>query len=497
VKLRAAGLVPAARIACDLAVFLIPAVVYIASVSHEPASWDTAELQSVPYLLGISHPTGFPLFVLLGFVWSHALSDGTVAFRMNVFSALTIAGAVAAAYAVALQLGARRAFALPAALWYAFTQDVWSHAIRAEAQDLAVMCEALAIYAFVRWLRGGRDRWYAAAFLLLGLGMAAHPNAIWLFPGLVVGSIVAARRPTWRLAAGSLALTFAALLLYLYVPLRSMYVVAHGLDPTHVLIGTNGGLFWNYDNPSTPHGLLLAMTGAESGTPGSFLNSFNPLHTQDALWAFVQGVGQEFGAFALVLGFAGAFYGWKRDWRTTLFLCVACMASLLFSVTYTLESDIGRYRLLALWLEVPLVASLVAGPAAGIGVAIARVALFIFLMCGATVTFSQHTKFFDRDPDEGGRWVIDAVEPFVPRGGVIVADWLDATSLAYGAYVDGSLGGRIVVSGVNPDDMGEMRQWARTRPVYILVNPKDDDKYPGTEPPIKIDDYHDLLEVRK
>ena len=58
-----------ARVLCGLAAFAVPAVAYVASVSHEPGSWDTAELQGVPYILGISHPTGFPFYVLLGFAW--------------------------------------------------------------------------------------------------------------------------------------------------------------------------------------------------------------------------------------------------------------------------------------------------------------------------------------------------------------------------------------------------------------------------------------------
>jgi hypothetical protein len=48
---------PSGRLLCDLAAFLVPAITYVASASHEPASWDTAELQGVPYILGISHPT--------------------------------------------------------------------------------------------------------------------------------------------------------------------------------------------------------------------------------------------------------------------------------------------------------------------------------------------------------------------------------------------------------------------------------------------------------
>ena len=74
------------RLAAGLAVlppfaaFAIPAAAYIASASVEPGSWDTAELQGVPYMLGIAHPTGFPLYTLVGYVWSHVVAIGSVAF---------------------------------------------------------------------------------------------------------------------------------------------------------------------------------------------------------------------------------------------------------------------------------------------------------------------------------------------------------------------------------------------------------------------------------
>ena len=66
--------------------------------------------------------------------------------------------------------------------------------------------------------------------------------------------------------------------------------------------------------------------------------------------------------------------------------------------------------------------------------------------------------------------MIDAVRPYVPPGSAIVTDWLDATSLAYGAYVDGSLPGRIIVS----DDKLRVplyQRWAKTRRVFVLVEP--------------------------
>ena len=74
------------------------------------------------------------------------------------FERLCSGGAAVAAYASALEFGSSVPVALLAALWFAFSQNVWSHAVRAEAQDLAVACAAFALYAFIRWMRGARDR---------------------------------------------------------------------------------------------------------------------------------------------------------------------------------------------------------------------------------------------------------------------------------------------------------------------------------------------------
>ncbi|MGA8661526.1 MAG: DUF2723 domain-containing protein [Candidatus Cybelea sp.] len=487
------------RLAAGLAVlpsfaaFAIPAAAYIASASVEPGSWDTAELQGVPYMLGIAHPTGFPLYTLVGYVWSHVVAIGSVAFAMNAMSGIAIAITALAAYAVAREIGAGRWVALFATLWFAFTQDVWAHAARAEAQDLAVACEAIAIYAFLRWMRTGEDRWFAGAFTLCGLAMAAHPNALWLLPGLVIGTLVAARKPSLRLAALSVALMLAGLALYLYLPLRSAYVVAHGLDPTAGLQGVNGGIFWNYNDPRTLHGLALELTGSQFHTPGYFAEAFNPLRIGDALWAFVTGTQAQYGMFATFLVLAGVAAAWRRNWRTTLVLCVACTAALLFSIVYPNESDVGRYRLLASWLAVPLFGAVLPEPEAS-ATPLLRIALVLFLAIGAGTAFANQRAFFHRAPGEGGRWVIDAVRLNVPVPSIVVTPWLDATSLAYGAYVDGSLRGLTIVSD-NALRLALYRRWAAHHRVFVLVNPHDVSGLPGARDYATLDDYHELYRM--
>ena len=116
---------------------------------------------------------------------------------------------------------------------------------------------------------------------------------------------------------------------------------------------------------------------------------------------------------------------------------------------YPNEGDVGRYRLLASWLAVPLFGALDA--AIGRRHRRTAAALRFDRLSRRRRVARVRTRSAASSitlPREGGRWVIDAVRPFVPPGSVIVVDdWLDATSLAYGAYVDGSLPDRIVVSG--------------------------------------------------
>ena len=82
----------------------------------------------------------------------------------------------------------------------------------------------------------------------------------------------------------------------------------------------------------------------------------------------------------------------------------------------------------------------------------------------------------------------------MPSGSVIVTDWLDATSLAYGACVDGSLPGRIIVSD-DRLDVSLYRRWARDHRVFVLVNPRDVQTLGGATDYARLDAYHELYQV--
>src|SRR5579864_1114652 len=161
---------------------LVPFFVYALSSSPNVAFWDTGEMATVPYIYGIAHPTCFPAFVLAGWLTSHLIPFGTIAWRTAL---VACAGGAAAAGAIWLSLDALDASPATAMFcsWlFAFGQIVWVRATRTEVHALLVGFEALALGCAIIFARRGRPRWALAAMLFEGLALATHPTALWILP---------------------------------------------------------------------------------------------------------------------------------------------------------------------------------------------------------------------------------------------------------------------------------------------------------------------------
>ncbi len=88
------------RITCDAPyllfaiVFLVVLTLYLLTLAPGVVGGDTGEHQFAAPLLGIPHTTGYPLYILLGKLWTLLIPFNSPAWRMNLFSALN--GALAA-----------------------------------------------------------------------------------------------------------------------------------------------------------------------------------------------------------------------------------------------------------------------------------------------------------------------------------------------------------------------------------------------------------------
>ncbi|MFP4395205.1 MAG: DUF2723 domain-containing protein, partial [Anaerolineales bacterium] len=219
---------------------LLPLLIYLPDISPYVGRADTFEFQVVAPRLGIAHPSGYPLYILVGKLFS-LLPLGSVAWRVNLSSAVCAALAAGALYRTLARLKSDASTAplapLFAALTLAFSPTLWSRAIEAEVYALNALLVALGLWLATQW---ATNRWNAAralpAFgLLIGVGMASHLTlgALGL---LALPLLVAAEprpRPRALLAAAGLGLL--GLALYLYIPLRWPAITGEWMTPAHFL----------------------------------------------------------------------------------------------------------------------------------------------------------------------------------------------------------------------------------------------------------------------
>ena len=145
------------RLAASLAVALIAFAAVALTLLPGVAFWDTGELQAVAPLMGTAHPTGFPTYVLLGWLASVVLQPfGEPAFRMNVFSAICLA--VAAGVTVDLVREADRLaiLGMAAGIGLALTPIAWAIATHAEAHSLHLALLAILLWLLVTGTSGSR-----------------------------------------------------------------------------------------------------------------------------------------------------------------------------------------------------------------------------------------------------------------------------------------------------------------------------------------------------
>jgi len=236
-----------------LASAMFAAALYLRTLAPGVLGGDSGEFQFAAWLGGFAHPTGYPLYLLLGYLWTHLLPFGDAAWRMNAFSALWGAVAVGLLYLLALRMlqmtapagwpaAISRLLALLAAAIFALTPTFWSQAVVAEVYTLNVALIVAILLALVTWAaRGSFGALYLAAFLF-GLSLAHHRTTLLWIPAIAAFVWLAYRQQDAsqrltlsprRLVTLSL-LVLAPLLLYLTIPLTAP------MTPyVHVRVGPN------------------------------------------------------------------------------------------------------------------------------------------------------------------------------------------------------------------------------------------------------------------
>ncbi|MBM3264917.1 MAG: DUF2723 domain-containing protein [candidate division Zixibacteria bacterium] len=189
-------------IVCGIAGFLASLVVYVKTIAPTVPFWDGGEFIAASYILGVPHPPGSPLYILLGRLFS-VLPFGNIAWQVNFSSCLFSALTIVTVYAVAVKamtLGrdtAKYAWgealtihcgALAGALMLAFSDTFWFNAVEAEVYALSMLniaaCTLLLLVWIERHEQAGSERYLFLIAYLIFLGIAAHMFSLLVAPAV-------------------------------------------------------------------------------------------------------------------------------------------------------------------------------------------------------------------------------------------------------------------------------------------------------------------------
>ena len=181
---------------------LVAAVVlgiYVATLAPTTAFWDTSEYIAAAKTLGIPHPPGNPLFVLLAHTFGLLPLAASYAVRINLFAAVTSALSAGLWFLVAerwlhsilpdraLRLGAAAAGVLVGATsWTVWNQST----VNEKVYTVSLLSIALGTWLAVHWgddeEREHRDRWLVLIAYVLALTSTNHMMGVLAAPALGV-----------------------------------------------------------------------------------------------------------------------------------------------------------------------------------------------------------------------------------------------------------------------------------------------------------------------
>jgi hypothetical protein len=161
-------------------------VVYGATVAPTVTLWDAGEFIAAIETLGIPHPPGTPLYVLIARVWSDALGLLPRALATNLFSAAVTAGAAALLAALLARATRQPLAALGAAICAGATATVWSNATETEVYGASLLLSLAMLATAERAGRSAAPGWGTLLVYLFALAVPLHMSALVAMPGAVL-----------------------------------------------------------------------------------------------------------------------------------------------------------------------------------------------------------------------------------------------------------------------------------------------------------------------
>ena len=166
--------------------------VYVLTMADTVPYWDSGEFIATSYILGVPHPPGSPLYLIIGRIFSMIPFNPDIAFRVNLISPLVSAFAVMFLYLSCVKLissyrgkvkstvDAIIVFgsSMIGSLTFAFTDSHWFNAVEAEVYGFSTFFTAIVVWLILLWSERandkGNERYILIIAYMIGLATGVH-----------------------------------------------------------------------------------------------------------------------------------------------------------------------------------------------------------------------------------------------------------------------------------------------------------------------------------
>lgn len=141
-------------------VFLATFIVYSLTIAPTVSFWDCGEFIASSYILGVAHPPGSPMFLLIGRLFSLLPLFDQVALRINMISAIFSALSTSLMFLILVKLlsrckvscWAKYIGAITGALFLGYSNTFWANAVETEVYGLTIFLMLLMVYLVLIWM---------------------------------------------------------------------------------------------------------------------------------------------------------------------------------------------------------------------------------------------------------------------------------------------------------------------------------------------------------
>lgn len=435
---------------------------HLSTLAPGVTTGDAGEIATAVARLGVIHPTGYPLFTLVGHVVTRLLPvEAAIALAvMNVVCAAVITLTIAIAvreltvHLDSADVGRARAVGtvagLAAGVLTGITPGIWRQVRIGEVYPLHLLLVTLSLCCWVRFEITRRDRWIVAGALPMGLGLAHHVTMAYLLPPVAVYLVI--RRPRMWTA-------------WVVAPLQRLRGQTGSWDPRPwllpicCLVGAAPLLLYAYLPWATAHTDALSWGGvhdwdtlykhATGKQYQGYLKGFGYRSVGPRLLATPKWWVEQFTPLAALpvgLGLAVVF---RRAWPLALLLVTYAGANVAHSVQY----GAGNYREYCLPLLPPT------GIVAGVGLAWLvvrlgerapwrRVGVGVLISTWIAVGGLAAARYSHMDRASGTaiRYLADVERALTPGSVFIVSGDSYAFPMWYAQHVQGRMRDAVVVN---------------------------------------------------